>query len=97
MRVASLIDLEAELPRSTVIVFWLSSFFCRRFFLMLPVVVLLIAGDGAIYFLLRRSGRKTWSTVWAIAVVAIVGSAVGFCLLSLYVPVVTVMRTTSGS
>ena len=80
-------DRDVELPAITISVLKLSFIFVNFWYLL----VLLLPLDGLLYFMLRRSSRKTsWlATVVVVLPLVLTLALVGFTALAMYVPAET--------
>jgi len=80
-------QLDAELSGLTVAAIKFSGFIGRYWFLYLPILALMLAADGAIYYSLLRQPKKTAVRLWSGGILLTQGALTLLGVIALYLPV----------
>ena len=89
-------DFNAKLPDITLMVINVAKFFGWYWFLLVPGMASLAAGDIAIMFILNRLGRIRLMTVWGVLVWVAEMLLIGLILVAVMVPFNELMMNLSG-
>lgn len=86
-------QLGAELPKLTIAAIKFSDFICRSWFLYLPILALMLAADGAIYYSLLRLPKRTAVYLWSGGILLTQGALTLLGVIALYLPVMRTMTS----